>query len=149
MSTSEPSTAARALSIVRVIGYLVFIAAYFLPAVGEPGHNETYKGSFCAWVTLINSFNAEFLKSKYILAIFSGWINPLMLLYIACQFSVKLRWVRRVLAGLIVVFILCTWVFFYLAPMVPLIGHWMWIAGILMILAGELKSKAPSATVLP
>ena len=145
MSKSGSSTAAaRALSVARVLGYFVFLAAFFLPAIREPAHPETYKGAFCAWVTLINSFNPEFLKSKYLLAILSGWINPLMILYIGFLFSARLRAARRVIAAIIVGFILCTWVFFYLAPMIPLIGHFLWIAGILMILAGELTSAAAS-----
>jgi hypothetical protein len=44
-------------------------------------------------------------------------------------------------AGIIVLFIAATWVFFHLYPMVPLIGHVLWIAGILLILAGELMGQ--------
>jgi len=35
--------------------------------------------------------------------------------------------------GLIVLFIVGTWVFFYLYPLVPLVGHFLWIAGVLLI----------------
>lgn len=142
MSASGRNTAlARALGVVRVLGYVIYLVAFFLPAIREPGHTETYKGTFCAWVTLINTMNPEFLKSTNILAIFSGWINPLMIFYVGCLFSAKLGWLRRTIAAVVAAFIACTWVFFYLAPMVPLVGHFLWIAGILMILAGEIVAK--------
>jgi hypothetical protein len=131
----------RALRYARILGYLVFLAAFFVPAVREPGSKDAFRGSFCAWITLINTFNREVWHSKDFLAILSGWINPLMLLFIASLFSRRLRIFRRVVAVLIALFILGTWVYFYLASMVPLIGHVLWIAGILMILAGEVLGK--------
>lgn len=140
----------RAVLIARVLGYFVFLAAFFLPAVRQvatpgAGTPEVYKGYFCAWITIINSLNHEFWHSKNALAILSGWINPLMLLYVAGLFSARLRWLRRVIAVLIVIFIVCTWVYFYLFPLVPLIGHAMWIVGILLILAGEPFARKPTA----
>jgi len=152
MSIGTGSAAAsRATKYIRLLGYFVFLAAFFLPAcrqVVTPGAEppDSYRGSFCAWITLINSFNHEIWASSGALAILSGWINPLMLLYVAFQFSNRLRKTRRAIAGLVALFILCTWVYFYLAPLVPLIGHFLWIAGILMILAGELvRSRSGTA----
>ena len=130
---------------VRILGYLVFLVAFFLPAVREPASGETHRGWFCAGVTLINSLNRDFWRSKEFLAILSGWINPLMLLHVASLFSRKLRIFRRIVSILIVLFIPGTWVFFYLEPLTPLIGHFLWIVGILMILAGEtVRPVAPS-----
>jgi len=59
------------------------------------------------------------------------------------------RWPRRIVAGVILLFILGTWVFFAVYPLVPLVGHFLWIAGILLILAGEafMREKADSAAV--
>jgi hypothetical protein len=37
-----------------------------------------------------------------------------------------------------------TWVFFVKAPMVPLIGHFVWVAGGLMILFGEVAGPVPT-----
>lgn len=155
MSISTGNAAAsRATKYVRLLGYLVFLVAFFLPACrqmatpgGEPP--DYYRGSFCAWITLINSFNREMWTTSGALAILSGWINPLMLLYVAFQFSNRLRKARRVIAGLVAIFVLCTWVYFYLAHLAPLIGHFLWIAGILMILAGELVSEGSAAATQP
>jgi len=152
MSTSvaQPSPP-RWLRWLRVPGYVIFLAAFFLPACREPGAGDSFRGAFCAWVTIINTFNSEAWKTKDFLAVLSGWINPLMLLYVACLFSRRLRIVRLPIAGLVVLFIVGTWVYFYLAPMTVLIGHILWIAGILMILAGDLVpgTKPPASEAGP
>ena len=142
MSLSTPrATRTRAVWIVRVVGMCVYIAAFFLPAcreVASAGQDpETFQGSRCAWITLVNTLSSEMWHSKGFLAILSGWINPLIVLYLVFLLFPKLRWPRRVVAGLIVVFIAGTWVFFAILPLVPLVGHVLWIAGILLILAGE------------
>jgi hypothetical protein len=128
------------------LGFGVYVAAFFLPAcrqVAIPGGEspDVYRGYACAWVTLINTVNREIWHSNMFLAVLSGWINPLLLVYLIFLVSPKLRWPRRILAGIIVVFIVGTRVYFSLAHLVPLIGHDLWIAGILMILAGESMGK--------
>lgn len=134
-------SSSRITSVLRIVGYFVYLAAFFLPACRQPGNSDSFRGSFCAWVTLINSFNHEMWRSSAFLAILSGWINPLMLIYVASLFSRKLRALRRIIAVIVVLFIVATWVYFHLAPLTPLVGHVLWIAGILMILAGELTSR--------
>jgi hypothetical protein len=73
--------------------------------------------------------------------ILSGWVNPLVLLYLV--FSIWRRFVRirRVLAAAVVVCIMATWVFFFKSAMIPLVGHFVWVAGGLMILAGEVAGR--------
>jgi len=145
-SAASPGTS-RWLGILRLVGYFVFLAAFFLPACREPGASDSFRGAFCAWVTIINTFNHEAWKTKDCLAILSGWINPLMLLYVACLFSRRLRAARLVLAGAVLLFLAGTWVYFYLAPMTALIGHILWVAGILMIVSGDLvPGSRPAGT---
>jgi hypothetical protein len=134
-----------------VLGLCIYVAAFFLPAcrtVATPdgGAPDVFRGSFCAWVTLVNSLSREIWHSMDVLAILSGWINPLMLLYLIFLLIPKFRWPRRIVAGIILLFIAATWVFFHLYPMVPLIGHVLWIAGILLILAGELMGQGKTDT---
>ncbi len=136
-----------AVILARIVGFFVYVSAFFLPAVREvtTGDDapEVLRGSRCAWVTLVNSFSHELWHSQNFLAILSGWINPLIVLYLIVLLIPGLKWLRRILAALIVLFIVATWVFFYIYPLVPLVGHFLWIAGILLILAGELRRPAP------
>ncbi len=136
-----------AVIIARIVGLLVYVAAFFLPAVREVAKGnyipEELQGSRCAWMMLINSFSHELWQSWNFLAILSGWINPLIVLYLIFLLFPKFKWPRRIVAGLIVLFIIGTWIFFYIYPLVPLVGHFLWIAGILLILAGELPRLEP------
>jgi hypothetical protein len=153
MSLSARSkTSSRAVLLCRVVGFCVYVGAFFLPAcrqVATPGTGvpDVYRGAFCAWVTLVNSLSPEIWHSKDFLAILSGWINPLIALYLIFLVAPKLVWPRRIAASLIALFIAGTWVYFYLVPLVPLVGHVLWIAGILLLLAGEVcgSAKAGSA----
>ncbi len=146
------ATAARAVLIGRLVGICIYVWAFFLPAVREvatPGGDApmVLKGSRCAWVTLINTLNPEMWHSKDFLAVFSGWINPLLVLYLIFLLFPIFRWPRRIAAGVIALFLIGTWVFFTQYPLVPLVGHFLWAAGILLILAGEVfgRKKADSA----
>ncbi|MGB6686262.1 MAG: hypothetical protein WBE76_00300 [Terracidiphilus sp.] len=130
------------IGLLRILGYLIYVAAFFLPAVHQvatpgAGAPDTYKGWFCAWITIINTLNRQMWLSRDFLAILSGWINPLLFLYVASLFSRKLRLFRRIVAVVIALFIVGTWVYFYLVPLIPLIGHVLWIVGIVLVLAGE------------
>jgi hypothetical protein len=140
----------RAFGIARILGYFVFLGAFFLPAVRQvatpgAGPPEVYKGWFCAWTTLINTLNRQTWLSNDFLAILSGWINPLMLIYVACLFSQKLRPVRVVAAALIGLFFIGTWIYFKLFPLVPLVGHVLWFAGALMIVSSDFAPRRPAA----
>jgi hypothetical protein len=75
-----------AVIVSRIVGFLVYVAAFFLPAVREAATGadtpDVLQGSRCAWITLVNSFSHELWHSQNFLAILSGWINPLLVLYL-------------------------------------------------------------------
>ncbi|MGD0097133.1 MAG: hypothetical protein ABSB60_11605 [Terracidiphilus sp.] len=145
--------ATRSVLIARIVGLCIYVGAFFLPAVREmasPGNDAPMmlRGSRCAWVTLVNTLNREMWNSKDFLAVFSGWINPLLVLYLIFLLFPVFRWPRRVVAAIIMLFLIGTWVFFALYPLVPLVGHFLWVAGILLLLSGEIfarKQAEPTA----
>jgi hypothetical protein len=152
--STRGATVARSVLVVRLVGFCIYVTAFFLPAVREvanPGGDApmVLKGSRCAWITLINTLNPEMWHSKDFLAVLSGWINPLLVLYLIFLLFPVFRWPRRIVAGLIAGLMIGTWVFFAIYPLVPLVGHVLWIAGILLILVGEIfdRKKTDSATV--
>lgn len=133
----------------RLVGFCVYVLAFFLPAVrdkvsdGAPFSSATvYKGWFCAFVTLMNTFSRDVWSTSGLLAILSGWINPLVLIYLVLLVRGNYVWPRRIVALVIVAFMIATWIYFAVDSLVPLIGHVLWIAGALMILAGEVVSLA-------
>ncbi len=144
--------------IVRLLGIVVFVTAFFLPAVRD-GHASSGPGSApiagwtCAMVAISASAGILHLVSgamqgKELLGacclILSGWVNPLVLLYLFFCIWRKFVRIRRVLAVAILICFVATWVFFVKAPMVPLIGHFLWVAGALMILSGEVAGLFPA-----
>jgi hypothetical protein len=144
--------------ILRAVGIAVFVVAFFLPAVRDP-HTTSgpvslpMSGWMCATVAISASAGILHLASgtmqgKDILGmlclILSGWVNPLVLLYLFFCIWRKLVRIRRVLAVAILVCFAATWVFLVKAPMVPLIGHFLWVAGALMILFGGVAGLIPA-----
>jgi hypothetical protein len=144
--------------IVRLVGVVVFVAAFFLPAVRD-AHTGSGPGSgpmsgwMCATVAISASAGILHLTSgtmqgKDILGmlclILSGWVNPLVVLYLFFCIWRRFVRIRRVLAVAILICFVATWIFFVKAPMVPLIGHFLWVAGALMILFGEVAGLAPT-----
>jgi hypothetical protein len=143
--------------IVRLAGIAVFVVAFFLPAVRDP-HTTSgpvsipMSGWMCATVAISASAGILHLASgttqgKDLLGacclILSGWVNPLVILYLFFCIWRKFVLIRRVLAVAILICFVATWVFFVKAPMVPLIGHFLWVAGALMILVGEVAGSIP------
>ena len=136
--------------IVKLIGLAVFAVAFVLPAATSvesgPGSGP-YIGWSCAVVAISSSagithlFTASAWQDKEgpgaLCLILSGWINPLVLLYLLFSIWKKLVWIRRVLGVAILACIGATWAFFAIAPMHPLVGHWVWIGGIVLILSPE------------
>ena len=84
---------------------------------------DIYNGWFCAVITLTNAISLDYWDSKNVLAILSGWINPLIPIYLVLLIWPKLLWPHRIVAAAMVAFMIGTWIYFALAPMVPLVGH--------------------------
>jgi hypothetical protein len=136
--------------IIRLVGIAIFVTAFFLPSARSadsgPGSGP-YIGWTCAVVAISASagishlFTPSAWQEKETLGalclILSGWINPLVILYLLSSIWKKLVLIRRALAGAILVCIGATWIFFAKAPMLPLIGHFLWVGGILIVLSPE------------
>ncbi len=69
--------------------------------------------------------------------VLSGWVNPLVVIYLLFLLSERFRVARRVTVAAILVCLIATWIFLAMAPMIPLIGHFLWVGGIFLILGPE------------
>jgi len=80
--------------------------------------------------------------------ILSGWVNPLVLFFLLFCIWKRFVIVRRALAIAILVCIGASWAFIARTSMSPKIGHFVWIAGILVMLSPEavaIFAKKPDA----
>lgn len=133
--------------VLRILGFGLFVLAFFLPAVR--GEGTVFAGWKCASIALSETVGL-FGKSPsfslaVLLVVFSGWINPLVVLTLLISFVAKLRTLRRILGILIVLCMAATWTFFVQHTVTPLVGHWLWIAGALLILVPEVLPGRPVA----
>jgi hypothetical protein len=130
----------------RILGLCVFVAAFFLPAIrsGAAGPDAViFPGWKCASVAL-SMTTALFGKTvsggpstAVLLVAMSGWINPLIVLFLLFCVAARLRMARAIVAVVILLCMGATWSFFALQKVTPLTGHYLWIAGALVILLPE------------
>ena len=147
-SLSRVAAYPRAVSICRILGFCIFVAAFFLPACRfvPESIRPVYMGWECARIALSLTIATETYRSVEFLALMSGWINPLILFYLYCVVARRSCVLRRSLAFSILVCMAATWIFFAIEQITPLIGHVAWIAGALFVLAPEaLGCKAGQA----
>lgn len=143
--------------LVWIAGMILFAAAFFLPAVrqlpatgpaawGAGLQSRDFSGWECALITSWLTVQAveyrihprnEAPDSSSPLAIappiMSGWVNPLVLAYLVSSGTGKLHRLRTFLAGVIVLCLIATWTFLWKEHFTLLIGHYLWVGGIIMM----------------
>jgi hypothetical protein len=72
--------------------------------------------------------------------VLSGWVNPLAVVYLLFTLGSRYLNVRRILAVSLLICLIATWIFLAKAPMVPLVGHYLWVAGLLLIISPEVAA---------
>jgi hypothetical protein len=142
----ETSSYRKLFLVARILGIVVFVIAFLLPACrlgpDAPGSN-VFAGWKCASVALTETtslFGKAVtwpLPEPVILVVLSGWINPIILLVLILSVVPKVSIVRRILGIIVLVAMVGTWIFFAQEKLTPLIGHFLWIAGALLILSPE------------
>jgi hypothetical protein len=130
----------------RVLGLVVFAAAFLLPGVkldGGSADSVVFPGWKCASIALSQSVSL-FGKStpggpsfQAILLTLSGWINILVPIVLLLSFWRVLLVARRVIGGFIVLCMAATWTLLAMEKLTPMVGHVLWIVGALAILAPD------------
>ena len=126
--------------VIRLAGLAIFILAFFEQAVAREGQN--YAGWKCASIAmsfaqnLVMKHGGNHESFEYLTAL-SGLINPLIVFTLLASPIRALRILRQIFAVLVVVCMIATWVLFSQQHIVPLTGHFLWIAGALLILAPD------------
>jgi NhaP-type Na+/H+ or K+/H+ antiporter len=73
--------------------------------------------------------------------VLSGWVNPLVGMYLVLCLWPRLARIRIAIAVGVLICLTATWVFLAIARMEPMIGHYLWAVGTLMILAGAVTGR--------
>lgn len=151
-------------------GLGLFVAAFFLPAVREPPatgpaawgpglQSHDFDGWECAvvssWITVRAIKYGVHPKTETsdpsapayaALVALSGWVNPLVLLYLASCAWRKFNRIRPFLAGLIFLCLIAAWIVLAKEHFKLLIGHYLWLAGILVILVAPFVMRTEAAS---
>jgi hypothetical protein len=114
------------------IAFGLYFASFLLPAVSF-GEQPLF-GYACAWLSLV--FWASRENSSF-LVIFGGLINPLAILYGVLRLFDKAPRFRLYLSNVILVFIPFTWLCLLVLKIGVLVGHVVWIAGLLLMVFSE------------
>lgn len=144
--------------VLRFVGLGIFVLAFFLPAVAPPGEGSgagsgPQPGWVCAGFTLIPTGaviqhpSALFkgTESREYTLLFSGWVNPLVLIYLLFCIRRSWIWPRRIAAVAILICLGCAWVFLANEHFTAFIGHYLWVAGIVLMLIPEVTPAGRTA----
>jgi len=74
---------------------------------------------------------------EYVAFLISGWINPLFVIATILASSARRQLLARVLRSIVVVMIPFCWIVFYYDNLYPREGHFLWIAGMLLVLFAD------------
>jgi len=152
-----PTIPRRTVPIIQIVGGLVFVASFFLPAVFQTPANDGSWGNLsgplngltCAFWSLLmlpSWFDSVFksltgpmqsgLNPGNLLAGLAGLVNPFLL----CYLFAAAQW-RRWLATVVGVGLVSAAGALVLLRYPPLIGFFLWVAGALAILSPELAER--------
>jgi hypothetical protein len=118
-----------------VQGAALYLASFFLPAVHGP---EGLPGWFCAWMSFVGALNngAPALLRMFLLG--CALINPFALTFLVLRFCNAEDALRLHLAKIAQSLILAAWIAIAMLRLSISIGHLLWVAGLVRILAPEL-----------
>ena len=131
----------RAILLCQILGFSFFVLAFFMPACRDMNPEAGSANIFTGWeythASLTLSKEVETYQSPFILAVLSGLASPLVVLYLAASYIPHLRALRRAIAFAIPVCLVAAWIFFVIVEFAPMIGHYLWVAGVLLTLLPE------------
>jgi len=145
----EPPEAAKTLrpsskivGLFRLLAVLTFLVSFFLPAIqlGESGstvRESPTVGWVCAEFATVMAVAAPLtairehagLDARAFLFPMSGLVNPLVIVYLILCIWRRFVRARLVVAAAIMTCFGATWLLFAKTQTVPLIGHFLWVAG--------------------
>jgi hypothetical protein len=119
----------------QVAGAVLFIVSFFLPAYHYDLPSAPLRGYECAmWAFSGGIDGLSHWSPKGLLLIMSDLINLLVPLYLVLSFISGKEKLRTRTIFLTFACMIATWLWFALDKKFPLIGHFAWIAGALLVL---------------
>lgn len=131
-------------------GLLLYILSFFLFATGDPkGVFGRLPGYECAYLapesvmtnTPFSHGDAYVPPLPYLAILVAGLINPVFLVYVTLAFLGRKPRAMKVLRYVLVAMIPFCWLAFPFFELYPREGHFVWIAGMLLVLFSKWKQS--------
>jgi hypothetical protein len=133
--------------LVRILALVVFGVSFALPAVrlsgGSPGASPI-PGWTCAVFasilgpkSLVQSIG-QGVRTEDVLIVVSGLVNYLFLAIVVLSFWRRLVRTRLVVGALTLLCFVAAWFYFALSQTTPLVGHYLWFGGAILLLVPDL-----------
>lgn len=147
--------------LIRTAALVVFGVSFALPAiqlgdsVSPPNRLSGWACALFASITgpkaLVQSLGQR-IPFDDVLIVLSGLINYLFLAILVLSFWRRLVRLRLVLGAVMIPCFVATWMFFASSETTPLIGHYLWIAGAILIVVPDIltafrKPRTPATTI--
>jgi hypothetical protein len=144
MTTSNSTdTSHRTTRIIQALGVCIFAVSFFLPAcrdmkTGAIGRAGIMRGYECAVDALTWGFAYLWhLHPIGPLLLLSDLINLLVPAYLFFSFATDRKVARRRIAMFTLACMVATWSSLVFFKLVPLVGHFLWIAGALLVIVPQ------------
>jgi len=134
--------------LIRIAALLAFAVSFALPAVrmGSDSSAHAIPGWTCAAFASVLAPKAlvqsigQGVRFEDALIPVSGLINDLFLLVIVLSSWRRLVRTRLIVGALMIPCFVATWMFFGSQKVTPLAGHYLWVAGAVLLLVPDLAS---------
>jgi len=129
-----------ATRIIQALGICIFAVSFFLPAYlamdkESMGHVGSAPGYRCVVDAALWGFAYTARLHPFgPLLLLSDLINLLVPAYLFLSFAAGKEVIRRRIAQLTLFCMVATWVFFFSVKFMPMVGHFLWIIGALMVI---------------
>jgi len=129
--------------VVALIGFLVYVASFFLIAVRETtasSSNSGFPGYLCAYLALVSPWGhsgMEMLRENplgYFSVLVSGWINLVFLVTAAMLWAKPHGRAGAFMRIVLILMLPAVWLAFKEMQLRPRAGYWLWTAGMLVVL---------------
>jgi hypothetical protein len=148
--------------LVLLVALILFLAAFFLPAVFLSGFSSGLEGYLCVYFALISPWSNDWLKDwsahpiAYLAVFVSGLINVVFLITAVLLWRKRAQKASRILRMVLLLMVPACWVVFAGNHMKPGPGYFLWTAAIGLALFSDslsehilksAKEQASSATL--
>jgi hypothetical protein len=133
-------------------GLVLYALSFLLVAAADPqGVISPLRGYGCAYLALEGGLtHTPFPKSsdnyvrpfEYFSTLIAGLINPVFLVYVTLVFLEQKPQAAKVLRYLLLAMIPFCWTDFHFVKLYPREGHFVWVAGMLLVIFSSWKQDA-------